>query len=146
MQFTFIFEGNLAEDPELRFTPGGKTVTKLRVGHNTRRRSASGEWTNGPTMWVTVTAWEGLAERAAEWRKGDTVVVNARDDLSVWAYLNQANEKPGGQLQVTAENLSLSARFDGATSTRADKTSARTSAFEDQWPTEDETRELEPTF
>ncbi|MDP9792590.1 single-strand DNA-binding protein [Catenuloplanes nepalensis] len=131
MQFQLTFEGNLAEDAELRFTPGGKAICKLRVGHNTRRRNNAGEWVNGPTMWVTVTAWETLAERAAELRKGDTVVIDARDDLSIWSYMSQANNAPAGQLQVTAANISLSLRFNAAQSM---PTAARTTVdMEDPW-------------
>src|SRR5690242_13853546 len=134
MLFTFAFEGNLGDAPELRFTPAGKAICKLRVGHNTRRRSAAGEWVNGPTMWVAVTAWEDLAERIAEHlHKGDTVIVEARDDLAVWAYLNQASEKPAGQLQVTAANVALSMRFKAATTVHADKPAA--AVAEDPWPT-----------
>ena len=62
--FDFKFEGNLAADAEFHFTPTGKAVTTLRVAHNTRRRNAQGEWSDGPTMWVRVTAWEKLAENA----------------------------------------------------------------------------------
>ncbi len=144
MQFTFTFEGNLAADPELRFTPTGKAICKLRVGHNTRRRNTAGEWVNGPTMWVTVTAWEVLAERAAELRKGDTVIIDARDDLSVWAYTNQENNAPAGQLQVTAANISLSLRFKSAQSITADTSIA---GVEDPWSTADAAaRELEPAL
>ncbi len=144
MQFTFTFEGNLAADPELRFTPTGKAICKLRVGHNTRRRNTAGEWVNGPTMWVTVTAWEVLAERAAELRKGDTVIIDARDDLAVWAYTNQENNAPAGQLQVTAANISLSLRFKSAQSITADTSIA---GVEDPWSTADAAaRELEPAL
>ena len=132
MQFTFTFEGNLAADPELRITESGKAICRMRVGHNTRRRTTAGEWVNGPTMWVTVTAWETLAERAAELRKGDTVIVDARDDLSVWAYTHQANNAPAGQLQVTAANISLSLRFKPAQSVTADST-----AGDDTWSAAD---------
>ena len=143
MQFTFTFEGNLAADPELRFTPAGKAVCKLRVGHNTRRRNSAGEWVNGQTMWVTVTAWEVLAERAAELRKGDTVIIEGRDDLTVWAYTNQENNAPAGQLQVTAANIALSLRFNAAQSVTVDKTIA---GIEDPWAGVDASaaRELEP--
>jgi single-strand DNA-binding protein len=144
MQFTFTFEGNLAADPDLRFTPTGKAICKLRVGHNTRRRNTAGEWVNGTTMWVTVTAWEVLAERAAELRKGDTVIIDARDDLSVWAYTNQENNAPAGQLQVTAANISLSLRFKSAQSITADTSIA---GVEDPWSTADAAaRELEPAL
>ncbi len=147
MQFTFTFEGNLAADPELRFTPTGKAICKLRVGHNTRRRTTAGEWVNGPTMWVTVTAWETLAERAAELRKGDTVIIDARDDLSVWSYTNQENNAPAGQLQVTAANISLSLRFKPAQSVAADTSIAG----DDPWSAADAVaaaaaRDLEPAL
>jgi single-strand DNA-binding protein len=131
MLFNLTFEGNLADEPELRFTPSGKSVCRIRVGHNTRRRTTSGEWTNGPTMWVTVTAWEALAERiATSLHKGDTVIVDARDDLAVWTYLNQANNTPAGQLQVTAANVALSLRFAAATTHRTDRA---TDGLDDPW-------------
>lgn len=142
MLFSLTFEGNLADDPELRIAPNGKAVTKLRIGHTRRRRNAAGEWVNATTMWVTVTAWEGLAERVAELKKGATVVVEARDDLSVWAYTNQTTNEPAGQLQVTAANISLSMRFKAATPVNAN----RPTGFDEQWLSEAETRELEPAF
>ncbi|MFF5230261.1 single-stranded DNA-binding protein [Dactylosporangium sp. NPDC000521] len=136
MLFNFSFEGNLAEAPELRFTPSGKAVAKMRVGHNTRRRNTAGEWVNGPTMWVTVTVWEDLAERVAEHlRTGDTVIVDCRDDLSVWAYHNQHTDKPAGQLQVTASNVALSMRFNAATAIDATNTTA-SGNFDDPWQTD----------
>jgi single-strand DNA-binding protein len=135
MLFNFVFEGNLSEDPELRFTPSGRAACRLRVAHNTRRRNADGEWKNGPTMWVTVTAWEALAERIAETlRKGDTIVVEARDDLSVWAYINRVSEEAAGQLQCTAANVSLSMRFNPAKSERPGKLAVvEQEQFEDPW-------------
>jgi single-strand DNA-binding protein len=130
MLFSFVFEGNLATDPELRFTPAGKAVCSMRVGHNTRRFDpAKGEWVNGQTMWVNVTAWEKLAERLAEsLRKGDTVIVETRDDLGARAYIPRDSDEPAASLQVTAANVSLSLRFKPANS--ADLVSARTGGDE----------------
>jgi single-strand DNA-binding protein len=125
MQFTLTFEGNLAADSELRITESGKAICKFRVGHKTRRRNPAGEWVNGKTMWVTVTAWETLAERVAELFKGDTVIIDARDDLNAWAYLNQEHNTPAAQFQVTAVNVSLSLRFNGATSPRSHRRQRR---------------------
>jgi len=110
--FAFSFEGNLAADPELSITPGGHTVCKLRVAHN-RRRKNEGQWVDATPMWVSVTAWGTLAERCAELGKGDTVVVDARDDLGVWAFQRQ-DGTPGGVLEVTAANVAVSMRFAGA--------------------------------
>ncbi|GAA0812122.1 single-stranded DNA-binding protein [Spirilliplanes yamanashiensis] len=132
MQYTFTFEGNLGSAPELRFTPSGVAVAKMSVGHNTRRRTADGKWVNGPTLWIDVTCWRELAERVAQLRKGDTVVVDARDDLSAWAYLAQSTEKPAARLQVTANNVAVSMRFAEATASRTPRAAA-TDDMDDPW-------------
>ena len=143
MLFNFTFEGNLAADPEMRITPTGRTMCRMRVGHNTRRRTSNGDWQNGPTMWITVTAWEALAERVAKHlRRGDTVVVEARDDLSAWAYLDQDDQKPAAQLQVTAANVALSLRFRAATAQSPDKSVEITDPWDES--AESAVRELEP--
>ncbi|GAA2522690.1 single-stranded DNA-binding protein [Pilimelia columellifera] len=111
MQFTFNFEGNLGADPELRVTPSGVMVAKMSVGHSTRRRTTAGEWENGPTVWVEVTCWRELAERVSQLKRGDTVIVDARDDLAAWAYTNQGSGKAAAKLQVTANNVAVSMRF-----------------------------------
>lgn len=142
MQLDLTFEGNVAEAPELRFTPSGKALCKFRVGHNTRRRTTAGEWVDGPTIWFTVTAWEALAERVAESiRKGDTVTVTARNDLSVFAYINQSTQKAGGELQVSAANVALSLRFATAGSHRKPKPAAD---FDDPWAAENADRQDAP--
>ncbi|GAA0547331.1 hypothetical protein GCM10010172_31390 [Paractinoplanes ferrugineus] len=111
-QFTLTFEGNLAAKPELEYTATGQALCRLRVAHN-RRRKTEGQWVDTTPMWAQVTAWGELAERCAELSKGDTVVVNARDDLNVWPFIRQ-DGTAGGVLEVTAENVSLSMRFAGA--------------------------------
>jgi single-strand DNA-binding protein len=121
MQFTLTLEGNLGSAPELRFTPAGVAVARMSVGHNTRRRNQAGEWVNGPTMWIDVTCWRELAERVARLSKGDTVIVDARDDLSAWPYLAKADNKPAARLQVTATNVAVSLRFADATAQRTQR-------------------------
>ncbi|MBM2623408.1 single-stranded DNA-binding protein [Actinoplanes sp. LDG1-06] len=111
-EFNLTFEGNLAAKPELEETKTGQTLCRLRVAHN-RRRKVDGEWVDTTPMWVQVTAWGDLAERCAELNKGDTVTVRARDDLGVWPFVRQ-DGTPGGVLEVSAENVSLSMRFKGA--------------------------------
>ena len=65
--------GNLGADPELRYTPGGKAVAKLRVAVNDRYQGPDGEWQE-ETQWFRVELWEQAAERAAErLRKGHKV-------------------------------------------------------------------------
>ena len=111
--FTLSFEGNLAAKPELEVTASGQTLCRLRVAHNRRRRTSEGQWVDTTPMWVQVTVWGELAARCAELNKGDTVVVNARDDLNVWPF-NRQDGTPGGVLEVTADNVAVSMRFTGA--------------------------------
>ena len=65
--------GNLGADPELRYTPGGKAVTELRVAVNDNRKGPDGEWIE-ETLWFRVSVWEQQAERMAEQlRKGNKI-------------------------------------------------------------------------
>ena len=42
---TVVVTGNLTRDPELRSTPNGTSVCKMRVAVNSRRKDgAGGEW------------------------------------------------------------------------------------------------------
>ncbi|MBG0568795.1 single-stranded DNA-binding protein [Actinoplanes aureus] len=138
MDFNFDFEGNLAEDADLRFTQSGRSVCRLRVAHNRRRRDNNGEWQNQPAMWVDVTVWGELAERCAGLKKGDTVYVFGRDDLDAWPFVRQEDETPDARLQCTAANIALSMRFKAAQFVQPDTNS---------WAAaEAHTPEMAPTF
>jgi single-strand DNA-binding protein len=68
--------GNLARDPELRYTPTGAAVASFTVASNKRYRDNAGEWRDGPTSWVRCNAWRDLAEHIVEsLAKGDRVIV-----------------------------------------------------------------------
>jgi len=69
--------GNLAADPELRYTPNGKAVVSLRLADTPRRLNPqTKEFEDGTTLWLKVTAWDALAENtAASLVKGSRVVV-----------------------------------------------------------------------
>jgi len=83
--------GNLGADPELRYTPGGKAVTDLRVAVNNNQRGADGEWVE-ETLWFRVSVWEQAAERLAEQlRKGNKVF--AEGQLRVREFEGRDGEK-----------------------------------------------------
>jgi hypothetical protein len=51
MRTTVTVEGNLADDPQTRFTPSGKQITEITVLVNQRRQNSDGEWVDvGPGM------------------------------------------------------------------------------------------------
>jgi len=66
MRTTVTFEGNLADDPQVRFKPSGKQVTELTVLVNHRRQISEGEWVEGEPTRHLVRAFKTLAENVAE--------------------------------------------------------------------------------
>ena len=74
-----VLTGNLTRDPELRNTPSGTAVCKLRVACNTRRKDASsGEWVDKPN-YFDVTVWGAQGENAARYlTKGRPVAIDGR--------------------------------------------------------------------
>lgn len=76
--------GNLVEDPELRFTPSGVAMAKIRIAVNRRWRGQDGEWQES-TSFFTGTVWREQAENAAEsLQKGARVIVNGRLEQRSW--------------------------------------------------------------
>lgn len=78
--------GNVAGEPELRFAPSGVAVARFTVANTPREKSrATGEYEDGETMWVRVTAFKQLAENVAEsLTKGSRVVVTGRLKQESW--------------------------------------------------------------
>lgn len=120
MQLTMTIEGNLAADPVLRYLEDGTPVANFRVLHTARTKSnTTGEWVDGRTTAVDVTAWRGLAERVMEsLRRGDTVTVTGSDPRAE-AYLSN-NSEARATLRLTASAVSLSLRYRTASSGRSD--------------------------
>ncbi len=76
--------GNLVEDPELRFTPSGVPMARLRVAVNRRWRDQSGEWQED-TSFFGGTVWRDQAESVAEsLQKGARVIITGRLEQRSW--------------------------------------------------------------
>ena len=80
-----VLVGNLTKDPELRHTPSGTALCKLRLAVNTRQKDgATGEWSDKPN-YFDVTVWGNQGERCAEFlAKGRAVGVDGRLDWREW--------------------------------------------------------------
>jgi single-strand DNA-binding protein len=79
-----ILTGNLTRDPELRSTPGGTSVCKLRIAVNTRRKDASGQWGDKPN-YFDVTVWGQQGENCATYlQKGRPVAIDGRLEWREW--------------------------------------------------------------
>jgi single-strand DNA-binding protein len=112
MQFDWTVEGRLVRDPELSFTPSGKSRTWFTIAHDFGYSGPDRKWVTTGTVFLGVTCWGDLAERVANSiRKSDVVNVKLRD-LAVYRSEDHVN------LNVTATNVALSLRFDAAASER----------------------------
>jgi single-strand DNA-binding protein len=76
--------GNLTRDPELRSTPSGTSICKLRIAVNTRRKDASGQWVDKPN-YFDVTVWGAQGENCAQYlQKGRPVAIDGRLEWREW--------------------------------------------------------------
>jgi len=76
--------GHVGRDPDLRFTPSGRSVTTFSVATNRSWTSADGE-RHTETEWFTVVAWGGLAEICKQYlAKGTQVYVEGRLRSRKW--------------------------------------------------------------
>ncbi|MDP9227886.1 MAG: single-stranded DNA-binding protein [Actinomycetota bacterium] len=103
-----VVTGNLTRDPELRSTPSGTSVCKLRVAVNSRRKDgASGEWIDKPN-YFDVTVWGAQGENCANYlSKGRPVAVQGRLDWREW-------ETQDGQKRQAVEIIADSVQFLGS--------------------------------
>jgi len=78
--------GNVGQEPEMRYTASGQSVTSFSVACNTK----FGE--NDTTEWVNVIAWKKLAETCNQYlQKGQQVYVEGRLQTDNW------EDKDGGK-------------------------------------------------
>jgi single-strand DNA-binding protein len=123
MRTTVTFEGNLADDPQTRFTGSGKQITELTVLVNQRRQNSEGEWVEGEPTRHVVRAFKTLAENVAEsLAKGDRVFVHGTVITEAWTD-KQSGEKRTAQ-RVLAEVVGPSLRWGTARITQTTRTSA----------------------
>ena len=100
--------GNLTDDPELRFTPGGVAVANFRLAVDQRVWDADG-WRDGEPSYFRVNVWRDQAEHVSRsLHKGARCVVVGRLKSRSW-------ETPEGQrrsaVEVDAEEVGMSLRF-----------------------------------
>lgn len=101
--------GNVAWPPRLRTLASGTVVADFRVANTPRNLDkASGQWTDGQTIWFGVTCWRALAENAAaSLKKGDRVVVTGRLSSKSWT-TEQGEERSGFEIDASAVGVDLS--------------------------------------
>jgi single-strand DNA-binding protein len=125
MTTTFTITGNLAADPELRYTPSGAAVVKFVVISNERHRDGqSGQWVDGKQTGVRVTAWEALAENTAEsLHKGSRVTVTGHR-VEAHAWIGASDQAAHAALELTADEVQVGLRRHTVTAQKTTRTPA----------------------
>jgi single-strand DNA-binding protein len=112
---TVTLIGNLVDDPELRFTPSGVAMAKIRFAVN-RRYQRNGEWQE-ETSFFGGTLWRDAAENAAEsLQKGMRVIVTGRLEQRTWE--TQEGDKRS-IVEVAVDEIGPSLRWATAQVTRS---------------------------
>jgi single-strand DNA-binding protein len=107
-----IITGNLTKDPELRSTPGGTSVCKLRVAVNSRRKDQSGEWVDKPN-YFDVTVWGAQGENCATYlSKGRPVAVDGRLDWREWEASDGSGKRQA--VEIVADSVQFLGSRDGS--------------------------------
>jgi single-strand DNA-binding protein len=103
-----VLVGNLVEDPELRFTPSGVPMARLRMAVNRRWRDNNGEWQED-TSYFSGTVWRDQAENVGEsLAKGMRVILTGRLDQRSWE--TQEGEKRS-VIEVAIDEIGPSLRW-----------------------------------
>lgn len=79
--------GRLTQDPELRFTQGGRALLSLRLAFNSRKfNRETQEWEDGDTLFLDGALWGDKAEAVAEagLGKGQALMVSGRLRTESW--------------------------------------------------------------
>lgn len=76
--------GRLGQEPEMRYTPSGKPLTKFQMAVNRSWTSADNE-KKTETEWFTVVSWGKLAEICNQYlKKGNQVYIEGRLNTRTW--------------------------------------------------------------
>lgn len=123
--------GNLVDDPELRFTPSGVALAKIRIAVNRRWRGQDGEWQEN-TSFFTGTVWREQAETVAEsLQKGMRVILSGRLEQRSWE--NEDGDKRS-VVEVQIDEIGPSLRWATATVNKTQRTSDWSSGPQEKAP------------
>ena len=96
--------GYVAQEPNIRTTKTGKTVTDLRVGITPRYLDqATGEWRDAESSYFTVSCWDRLAHHVrASMHKGEPVLVRGKFKTSTY---EDRDGRPRTETRITADTV-----------------------------------------
>lgn len=113
--------GNLGADPEMRYTPQGRAMTRMSIAANEAWTSPDGE-KRERVEWFSVIAWGKLAEIASQYlAKGRRVYVSGRQQTRSWT--SDDGVKHWRTELIAGRLLMLDGPRGGASETAAEPTS-----------------------
>jgi single-strand DNA-binding protein len=123
--------GNIATEPELRFTATGKAVASFTIAENHRVKQADGTWSDGDSTFWRCSIWDQGAENLVESLTKGTRVI-AHGEAKQRSFETSAGEKRS-VIEVTVQEIGPSIRW-AATKVerRAGNTAAKKPA-DDPW-------------
>jgi len=113
--------GNTTQDVELRFTPTGRAVAKVRVAYAQRvKNPATGQWQDGEPQFYDIDVWGKQGENCAEYmNRGDRIVAVGEWFKRHWT---DREGKERTSISLTARDIGPSMLFRGAAVIRAQRT------------------------
>lgn len=94
--------GRLGQDPEMRYTPSGKPLTKFQIAVNRSWTSSDNE-KKTETEWFTIVSWGKLAEICNQYlNKGQQVYIDGRLHTRHWVDDGGANHSA---VEVVAQEM-----------------------------------------
>lgn len=100
--------GRLTQDPETRATPGGQTVTTIRMATNRTWTNQTSGQKQESTEFHTVVAWGRLAEIASQYlKRGGLALIEGRLQTRTWTGKDTVKRYT---TEIVAENLQLGPR------------------------------------
>lgn len=105
--------GRLTQDPEMRTTPGGQSVTTVRLATNRVWNDQATHQKKEATEYHTIVCWGRLAEISGQYlKKGGLAMFEGRLQTRSW------DDKQSGQkrysTEIVAENMQIGPRPGGA--------------------------------
>lgn len=129
---TITFIGNLAWDPELKFTASGKPVLNGRILNTPRKKTASGDWEDAETISYDFNLWGDKAEAAAEvLTKGAKVIAVGRLQTNAWE--SKEGERRSKTI-IVVDEIGLAVKSNGAANGYAPK-AFQGGSDDDPWAT-----------
>jgi single-strand DNA-binding protein len=118
---TITLVGNVTDDPELRFTPGGAAVANFTVAVNRRQPAQGGGWEDKLDGFFRCNCWREMAENVAEsLQKGMRVMVVGRLQQRSW---EDAEGNRRSVVEIQVDEIGPSLRWATATVTKSTRSS-----------------------